>query len=56
MPFAFLPPNLYLETHTKDPRVEPRVVARYGGGRGNDGILLVREGSEIQDIAGLKGK
>lgn len=53
--FAILPPNLYLETHAKEPLVLPVVTGRYGGGRGNDGILLVREDSKYHKIKDLRG-
>ncbi|MFH1810499.1 MAG: serine/threonine-protein kinase [Pseudomonadota bacterium] len=52
---AFVPPNLYLETHAQEPRVQPLLVALYGGGRGNDGVLLVREDSPITTLEQLRG-
>ena len=55
VPFAILTPNLYLETHAQEPLVLPIVTGRYGGGRGNDGILLVREGSKFRKIEDLRG-
>ena len=53
--FAVLPPNIYLETHLREALVKPIVAGLYGGGRGNDGILLVREDSPYQKIEDLRG-
>lgn len=55
VPFAVLPPNLYIETHGQEPLVVPVAAGRYGGGRGNDGILLVREGSPLRKVKDLRG-
>ncbi|MBN2361127.1 MAG: PhnD/SsuA/transferrin family substrate-binding protein [Deltaproteobacteria bacterium] len=54
--FALLPPNLYIETHRIAPLVEVCAIARYGGGQGSDGVLLVDEASTAQSVADLRHK
>ena len=54
--FALLPPNSYIETSARDPRDTVALAARYGGSQGSDGVLLVREDSDIHTEADLRGK
>jgi len=53
--FALMPPNIYLDTNAREPKVVATLAVRYGGSRGSDGVLLVREDSPAQDVAALRG-
>ena len=56
VPFASLPPALFVRTQLKDPRISTLAVKVVGGSSGTDGVLLVAEDSKVTTVADLKGK
>jgi phosphate/phosphite/phosphonate ABC transporter binding protein len=54
--FGQFPPNLYVQTKMRAPKIEPLVYKLYEGSRVSDGYLMAREGAEISRIEDLKGK
>jgi serine/threonine-protein kinase len=53
---AALPPYLYVETRTNEPRVTLIATKLVEGSAGNDSVLYVNESSGVTTIAELKGK
>ena len=56
VPFASLPPALFVRTQLKEPRITTLALKVVGGSSGVDGVLLAAEGSAITTVADLKGK
>jgi phosphate/phosphite/phosphonate ABC transporter binding protein len=56
VPFASLPPTLYVQTAAANTDVELVVVKVHSGSTGSDGVLLVRESAQLQGIDDLKGR
>ncbi len=53
---AVLPPNTYVRTRLKDPRIEILASKIIDGSTGSDGVIFVNETSSAKTIADLKGK
>jgi serine/threonine-protein kinase len=56
VPFASLPPALFVRTQLKEPRITTLALKVVGGSSGTDGVLMAAEGSAITTVADLKGK
>lgn len=56
VPFASMPPYLYISTKAKEPNMELLAFKLADGSSINDGVLLAREGSGIREIGDARGK
>jgi len=54
--FAALPPQLYVETKARAPKLELLAAELFDGSRGSDGVLLVLDKSEVRAVSELRGK
>jgi len=56
LPFAVLPPYLFLRASARTPSVRPLAVESFDGSSGNDGVLVVPERSQVNGVSELKGR
>jgi serine/threonine-protein kinase len=54
--FGVLPPALFVMTRRAHPEIVPLAMKMVDGSSGSDGVMLVREDSDVAGIAALKGR
>ncbi len=56
IPYASLPPYLYVRTRAQHDHIEPLAMELFEGSTGDSGVLLVLESSPINSVSEVKGR